>query len=172
MLPSHALARQHSCRALRSALRPRLCSHAGAERPPDASRLLGWAARPRVCAHLRRTDFRQHRAPSLYAMKLKALIAQYVAFRNSLGARFESSEGRLNAFCLWMGEEINVNRCPGRASECLPRRHRLPHPQPLPEVTAQTVARPLDGVLATPDASTHATRRDCMHGTARAVDRL
>ena len=41
-------------------------------------------------------------------MKLKALIAQYVAFRKSLGARFENSEGRLNAFCRWMGEEINV----------------------------------------------------------------
>ena len=41
-------------------------------------------------------------------MKLKALIAQYVAFRKSLGARFENREGRLNAFCRWMGEEINV----------------------------------------------------------------
>jgi site-specific recombinase XerD len=41
-------------------------------------------------------------------MKLKALIAQYVSFRKSLGARFENSEGRLNAFCRWMGEEINV----------------------------------------------------------------
>ena len=37
-------------------------------------------------------------------MKLKALIAQYGAFRKSLGARFEHTEGRLNAFCRWMGE--------------------------------------------------------------------
>jgi len=41
-------------------------------------------------------------------MKLKALIAQYVAFRKSLGARFESREGRLKAFCRWMGDEIDV----------------------------------------------------------------
>jgi site-specific recombinase XerD len=41
-------------------------------------------------------------------MKLKALIAQYVAFRKSLGARFEHTEGRLNAFCRCMGEEIKV----------------------------------------------------------------
>lgn len=41
-------------------------------------------------------------------MKLKALITQYVAFRKSLGARFESREGRLNGFCRWMGEEIDV----------------------------------------------------------------
>lgn len=41
-------------------------------------------------------------------MKLKALIAQYVAFRKSLGACFENREGRLNAFCRWMGEKINV----------------------------------------------------------------
>ena len=41
-------------------------------------------------------------------MKLKALIAQYVAFRKSLGARFENAEGRLATFCRYMGEEINV----------------------------------------------------------------
>jgi len=41
-------------------------------------------------------------------MKLKALIAQYVAFRKSLGARFENAEGRLKTFCQYMGEEINV----------------------------------------------------------------
>ena len=41
-------------------------------------------------------------------MKLKTLNAQYVAFRKSLGARFEHTEGRLNAFCRCMGEEINV----------------------------------------------------------------
>jgi integrase/recombinase XerD len=41
-------------------------------------------------------------------MKLKALIAQYVAFRKSLGARFENAEGRLKAFCRYMGEEINI----------------------------------------------------------------
>src|SRR5260370_16655968 len=41
-------------------------------------------------------------------MKLKTTIAQYVAFRKSLGARFEHTEGRLNAFCRCMGEEINV----------------------------------------------------------------
>lgn len=41
-------------------------------------------------------------------MKLKALIAQYVAFRKALGSGFKSREGRLNAFCRWMGEEINV----------------------------------------------------------------
>lgn len=41
-------------------------------------------------------------------MKLKALIAQYVAFRKSLGAHFENAEGRLNSFCRCMGEEINV----------------------------------------------------------------
>ena len=36
-------------------------------------------------------------------MKLKAVIAQYVAFRKSLGARFENSEGRLNAFWVLSG---------------------------------------------------------------------
>jgi hypothetical protein len=41
-------------------------------------------------------------------MKLKALVAQYVAFRKSLGARFEHTEGRLNAFCRFMGEEIDL----------------------------------------------------------------
>src|ERR1044072_7907826 len=41
-------------------------------------------------------------------MKLQALIAQYVLFRKSLGARFENAEGRLKAFCRYMGEEINV----------------------------------------------------------------
>jgi len=41
-------------------------------------------------------------------MKLKALIAQYVAFRKFLGSCFKSREGRLNAFGRWMGEEINV----------------------------------------------------------------
>ena len=41
-------------------------------------------------------------------MKLKALIAQYVAFRKSLGACFENREGRLNTFCRWIGEEINI----------------------------------------------------------------
>lgn len=41
-------------------------------------------------------------------MKLKTLIAQYVTFRKSLGARFESAEGRLNAFCRYVGEESNV----------------------------------------------------------------
>jgi integrase/recombinase XerD len=42
-------------------------------------------------------------------MKLKALIAQYVAFRKSLGARFENAEGRLATFCRCMGEEIKVS---------------------------------------------------------------
>lgn len=41
-------------------------------------------------------------------MKLKALITQYVGFRKSMGASFESAEGLLNAFCRCMGEEINV----------------------------------------------------------------
>ena len=41
-------------------------------------------------------------------MKLKAVIAQYVAFRKSLGAHFKRAEGTLNAFCRYLGEEINV----------------------------------------------------------------
>lgn len=41
-------------------------------------------------------------------MRLKAVIAQYVAFRKSLGAHFKRAEGTLNAFCRYLGEEINV----------------------------------------------------------------
>jgi site-specific recombinase XerD len=41
-------------------------------------------------------------------MRLKAAIAQYVAFRKSLGAHFKRAEGTLNAFCRYLGEEINV----------------------------------------------------------------
>ncbi len=41
-------------------------------------------------------------------MKLKALVAQYVTFRKSLGARFESNQSLLNTFCRQMGEEIDV----------------------------------------------------------------
>ena len=41
-------------------------------------------------------------------MKLKALVAQYVTFRKSLGASFESNQSLLNTFCRQMGEEIDV----------------------------------------------------------------
>lgn len=41
-------------------------------------------------------------------MKLKAVIAQYVAFRKSLGAHFKRAECTLNAFRRYLGEEINV----------------------------------------------------------------
>lgn len=41
-------------------------------------------------------------------MKLKTLIVQYVAFRKSLGASFESADSLLQAFCRQMGEEINA----------------------------------------------------------------
>lgn len=41
-------------------------------------------------------------------MKLKELITQYVAFRKSMGADFESAESLLNTFCRRMGTEIDV----------------------------------------------------------------
>lgn len=41
-------------------------------------------------------------------MKLKALIAQYVAFKKSLGADFEGNRKSLNTFSRQMGEEIDV----------------------------------------------------------------
>jgi site-specific recombinase XerD len=41
-------------------------------------------------------------------MKLKQLIAQYVAFRKSMGNDFESEEGLLKTFCRAMGDEIAV----------------------------------------------------------------
>jgi integrase/recombinase XerD len=41
-------------------------------------------------------------------MKLKELIVQYVAFRKSMGAEFESPESLLNTFCRRMGVEIDV----------------------------------------------------------------
>jgi len=41
-------------------------------------------------------------------MKLKTAVAQYVAFRKSLGAHFKRAEGTLNAFCRYLGEEINL----------------------------------------------------------------
>jgi integrase/recombinase XerD len=41
-------------------------------------------------------------------MKLKELITQYVAFRKSMGADFESAESLLNTFCRRMGVEIDV----------------------------------------------------------------
>jgi integrase/recombinase XerD len=41
-------------------------------------------------------------------MKLKTVVAQYVAFRKSLGAHFKRAEGTLNAFCRYLGEEISM----------------------------------------------------------------
>ncbi|HEV8429948.1 MAG TPA: hypothetical protein VGQ41_18755 [Pyrinomonadaceae bacterium] len=74
-------------------------------------------------------------------MKLKALIAQYVAFRKSLGARFENREGRLNAFCRWMGEEINVTDVQAERVNAFLRRHRPSQPQLAGEMWS--IERPL-----------------------------
>ena len=41
-------------------------------------------------------------------MKLKELITQYVEFRKSMGADFESAESLLNTFCRCIGVEIDV----------------------------------------------------------------
>jgi integrase/recombinase XerD len=41
-------------------------------------------------------------------MKLKELIAHYVAFRKSMGEGFESAESLLKTFCRRMGEETDV----------------------------------------------------------------
>ncbi len=41
-------------------------------------------------------------------MKLNELIAQYVAFRKSMGEDFESAESLLKTFCRRMGEDIDV----------------------------------------------------------------
>jgi site-specific recombinase XerD len=41
-------------------------------------------------------------------MKLKTLIAQYVAFRKSMGESFESPESLLKTFCRRMGAEIDL----------------------------------------------------------------
>lgn len=41
-------------------------------------------------------------------MKLKDVIAQYAAFRKSMGAEFESAESLLNTFCRRMGVDIDV----------------------------------------------------------------
>ena len=41
-------------------------------------------------------------------MKLNELIAQYVAFRKSLGGDFESVESLLKTFCRRMGEDIDL----------------------------------------------------------------
>jgi integrase/recombinase XerD len=41
-------------------------------------------------------------------VKLKELITQYVAFRKSMGAEFESAESLLNTFCRRMGMEIDA----------------------------------------------------------------
>lgn len=41
-------------------------------------------------------------------MKLKALIAQYVAFRQSLGEHFESAASVLNTFCRQLGQESDI----------------------------------------------------------------
>src|SRR3982751_4908137 len=48
-------------------------------------------------------------------MKLKELIAQYAAFRKSMGADFESAESLLNTFCRRMGVDIDV--CEIRAEQ-------------------------------------------------------
>ena len=42
-------------------------------------------------------------------MKLKQLITQYVAFRKSMGADFESAESLLNTFCRHIGMEIDIS---------------------------------------------------------------
>ncbi len=42
-------------------------------------------------------------------MKLNTLIAQYVAFRQSLGEHFESAESVLNTFCRQLGPEIEMS---------------------------------------------------------------
>lgn len=41
-------------------------------------------------------------------MKLTALIAQYVAFRKSMGEDFQSAESLLKTFCRRMGEDIDL----------------------------------------------------------------
>ena len=41
-------------------------------------------------------------------MKLRALITQYVAFRQALGEQFESASSLLNTFCRQIGDEIDV----------------------------------------------------------------
>ena len=46
-------------------------------------------------------------------MKLKELIAQYVAFRKSMGEDFESAHSLLKTFSRRMGLEIDLNKVPG-----------------------------------------------------------
>jgi hypothetical protein len=41
-------------------------------------------------------------------MKLKDLISQYITFRKSMGAEFDSAGSLLNTFCRRMGAEIDV----------------------------------------------------------------
>src|SRR5262249_38670568 len=43
------------------------------------------------------------------AVKLKDLIAQYAAFRKSMGTEFESAESLLNTFCRRMGVDSDVD---------------------------------------------------------------
>ena len=44
-------------------------------------------------------------------MKLNQLIAQYVAFRKSLGAKFEGNETVLRTFSRVMGERRTPGQC-------------------------------------------------------------